>query len=414
MSISILDKRILFQSIQQKFVANKAVLITLFTRYSLYSVAIVESFFLPKLVSNYSYSQFEYYKNLIFIFPIFLLGSYGGFTYLKYVHRVDYYNQLFQIGLLLSIALSVIGSIFLQNFYLLIPFLVFNIYTIAEQRLKVDRKFFEVFAFKPILSVCSILFAIVFYYLYPDSYDHNWALLFTFSVSFILWVAVFDISKIAFPFNFVLKKFKLLRYTLMVKVILTNILASFVFSLIIFFERYFVKEYYSDYLPTYSFAFNLSQIIAVLLSAVSYITSVELGERILSINKEKLVSNFKKACYSFIILFILFMIFVYAIHFYYPKFENLQTITFIISYSKGFFFLVSTVSHLAVYHNYNTKMFLFILKLSILNILLVYILIYFKTNIFTLLAIDSVFVVIYSVYILNIVFNKISYSTNKV
>lgn len=402
----------MFTKISERVVSKKDIIVPLLTRYSLYSVALIESFFLPKLIDTYNYSQFEYYKNFIFLFPNFLLGSYSGYVYLKYVNKVDYYKPLIHLGTLISFFLAFISIFIFQNIYLFIPLLFFNIYTLIEQKLKIDRKFTPIFAFKPILSSLSILLAFLFYINNSKSYNYNWALLIIFGLGFILWITIFKVKYIIFPLKVTLNKISILRYVLMVKVILTGVLASLLFGLMIFFERYFIKEYYSDYLPTYSMAFNLSQIIAVLLSAVSYISSVELGENLLKINRSKLLKNFKNAFFLFLIFLGLFMGFVYLINPYYSKFEDLKLITFIISYSKGFFFLTSTISHLAVYHNYNNKMFFFLLKLFIINIASVYILIFLNTNVISLLLLDSIFILIYSLFILNIIFNKIKYSNS--
>ncbi len=392
---------------------RRSVLITLFTRYSLYSVAIVESFLLPKLIDNYNYSQFEYYKNFIFLFPNFLLGSYSGYVYFRYVNGVDYYKQLFQIGSAVTLALAIIGSLILQNYYLIIPFIAINIYTLSEQKLKIERRFTPIFAFKPILSILSVSLAAITYFYNPILYRYDWSIFLVFGVGFIIWILVFGLGRQDFPISIKFNKIAILRYVSMVKIILTGILASFLFSLMMFFERYYIKQYYPDFLPTYSLAFNFSQIIVVLLSAVSYITSVELGERVKTINRQKLIESFKLAFYVFLVIFAMFTLFIYFIQPFYPKFEYLKSITFIITYSKGFFFLIGTISHLAVYNDFNTKMFLFLLKISIINIAIIYGLIYLNTDILFLLIVDSVFVIIYSIYILHIVFNKIDYAKIK-
>lgn len=400
--------------IREKILSNKEVLTPLFTRYSLYSVAIIESFLLPKLIDEYNYSQFEYYKNLIFLFPNFLLGSYSGYVYLKYVHKVDYYQQLFQVGSIISLILAFAGIIIFQNVYLFIPFITFNLYTLVEQKLKVERKFISIFSYKPILSILSIFLAALTFFITPISYNFQWALLFVFGIGFTLWASIFRLGHTSFPIGLSFNRIKLLRYYLMVKVIVTGVLASLIFGLMVFFERYYIKQYYPDFLPTYSLAFNFSQIVAVLLSAVSYVTSVELGERLATIDRSKLWRNFRNALYVFILFLAAFTTFIYFIRGFYLEFKFLQSVTFILSFSKGFFYLIGTVSHLAVYHNFNTKMFKFISMLFIINIILAYTLIYFDAGIFILLILDSIVIMIYSLFILNIVFNKISYIPSKI
>lgn len=399
--------------VREIILTRKSVLVTLLTRYSLYSVAIVESFLLPKLIDSYNYSQFEYYKNFVFLFPNFLLGSYSGYVYFKYVNGVDYYRQLFQIGSVITLVLAIVGSILLQNFFLAVPFIVINLFTLSEQKLKVERRFTPIFAFKPILSILSLSLAALSFFYTPIVYSYDWGIFIIFGMGFIFWASTFRLGYRDFPVSIHFNKITFLRYISMVKIILTGILASFLFSIMIFFERYYVKEYYSEFLPTYSLAFNFSQIIAVLLSAVSYITSVELGERVKNIDRQKLIENFRIAIYVFVLLLAMFTLFIYFVQPFYPSFEYLRSITFIITYSKGFFFLIGTISHLAVYNDFNTKMFLFLLKISFINIVFIYGLIYLNTNILILLVVDSIFVILYSIYILHIVFNRINFSKIK-
>lgn len=254
---------------------------SVFIRYFLYSFALIESFSLPKLINTHDYSQYEYYKNFIFIFPYFLLGAHSGYVYLRYSFKVDYYKQLFSIGLLVILFLACIFCAFFQNFFLLLPLIILGIYTISEQYLKIQRKFIIIFLFKPLLSVITV--AISYFVLVTGSLaiTYNELILISFSGAFLIWLLLCPDKVNAFPISAIvsISRFTIIRYGYMVKVYFTGVLTSLLMSALIFFERYFTEKYFPESIGTYSFAFNLSQIIVVMLSAISYITSVELGEK---------------------------------------------------------------------------------------------------------------------------------------
>lgn len=396
------------QSFQTKFSSVKSI----FIRYFLYGFALIESFALPKLIDNHNYSQYEYYKNFIFIFPYFLLGAHSGYVYLKYSFKVDYYRQLFSIGILITFFLAGAFALIFQKSIILLPLIIIGIYTISEQYLKIRKRYAIIFLFKPLLSVITVGLASSFLYFNSHYIEFEKLIIISFSLACLIWVLLCKDKAITFPFNAIrsISRFTALRYGFMVKVYFTGVLGSLMLSALIFFERYFTEKYYPETIATYSFAFNLSQIIVVALSAISYITSVELGEKKDIINIKRLKSQFVKAAASYAGFMFLFTVFLYLITPFYPEFNNLATTTLLITYAKGFFYLVGTVSHLAVYHGYNTRMFKGLLLFSILEVTLIMVLVQLGTPLPTLLFIDSIILISYSFYILDIVFNRIQYS----
>lgn len=381
-------------------------------RYFLYGFALIESFTLPKLLDEYNYSQYEYYKNFIFIFPSFLLGAYNGYVQLKYVNKVDYYNQLFSVGVLFIIVFASIFSLFFQNIYLFIPFIIIGIYTVAEQNLKIKRKFTIIFLYKPLLSVITVGFAA--FSLFPSFHDinFNYLLLLSFTLSFGVWFLLCPNKAFTFPVHTILeiRRYTLYRYGLMIKVYFTGVLTSLLLSLMFFFERYIMEKYYPQSIASYSFAFNLSQIVVMILGAISYVTAVELGERRDTIDKAKLKNQFSKALLSYLVFLVAFTIFLFLIAPYYGEFRDLIKITLIITYAKGFYFLVGTISSLANYYGYNTYMFKGLTLLFVIELVLVYTLMYLDFPFTIILFINSIILIIYAFFLLNIIFNKIRFN----
>lgn len=391
------------------FLNRKDTLIPLLYRYLFYGIGSLEGFLLPLILNLTSYGEFEYFKNLIFIFPNFLLGSYSGFVMIKYSFKVDYFPQLIKIGVIFSCIVALAGSLILKEVFLLLPIFIICLFTLLEQRLKVDRAFLKAFAFKPIFSIVSISLA---YYLYKTQNNHfnpTVNLFYIYLFSFLLWIVVFKIPLFTIGFNFSINKITWLRYFCMIKIIFTGVLASFLYALLLFFERYCINKYYVEILPTYSLSFNMSQIIVIILSTISYISSVEYGENMYTIKKFQLWNSFKRALSIYIILFIFFTIAVYFISLYYKDFSFLVPITIIVSFSKGFLALVGIFSPLVVYHNYNNAMLYSLLIFGSINVLIAFLIIYFGYGIFVLLIANSFFIILYSFYILHLLFRKIKF-----
>ena len=104
-----------------------------------------------------------------------------------------------------------------------------------------------------------------------------------------------------------------MRYIYLVKVIASGVLATLLYSGLTFFERDCVDRYFPQYLPTYSMAYRLSQIAVVLLSAVSYVSTVELGENKNIIKRYQVKKYLKMACIGYFVVLILLMSFTYGL-----------------------------------------------------------------------------------------------------
>ncbi|RYU92897.1 hypothetical protein [Emticicia agri] len=382
----------------------------IFLRYLLYAFGVIDSLIVPILLKNQpdTYSNIEYLKNAIYLFPNILLGSYSGYTYIKYNKGVDLFNVLFKIGFISSFFLAIITGIIINNYVIIFPLLFINLYTIIEQRLKVDKKFSLAFMFKPLLAIFSILIAFL-NYKFTLAIHYNFFILLTFSLAFFSWSIP---SRQYFFFDssfFKIKRIELLKYLLLIKKIFTGVLASLVLGVLIFSERYIVEKFYPGYLATYSFAFNLSQIIVVLISAFSYLSNIYLGEKINNIDKNKLKSQLKVSTIGYLALFIFFSITVVLIRPLYGHFDNLIVITLLVTIGKGYYYITGIFSPIAVYKDYNTKMLITITSIFICNVSITFILGMQAVPLITILIIDSLFILSYAFYVLDIVFRRISY-----
>jgi len=376
----------------------------------LYSFGLIDSLFLPKLIDQGLYGEYEYYKNAIFLFPNLMLGAYTGYMYIKYSKGYDFYISLFKIGFLLSFIFGVIICLILRNFYLLVPLILINLYVIIEQGLKVRKKYIEIFLFKPLLSIIILIFGLISFYYYRIDIDSSLLILMVFSIAFLVWLP-FVRSVVPNQIFSRITKFQIRKYYYLVNKIFTGTLASFVFGLLIFLERFIIEKYYSAFLAEYSFVFNMSQIMVIILSVFSYISSVEFGEKINSLDKTFLIKDFKKSLSYFLIFYGVYLIGIFGISFLYPEFSNVLWMTALLAISKGFFFFVGIYSPIAVYKHFNTNMLITVSIIFGLNIGIGHLIALNGGSLLLLLVVDALLIILYSIYILDIVFRRVDYSS---
>lgn len=380
-------------------------------RYFLYGFGLLDSLILPKLLEAEVYSSYEYYKYSIFLFPNLLLGSYSGYMYVKYSKGYDLFNQLIVIGSIFSVAIAILGAIAFQNILLLLPILVMNLFILFEQGLKVQRRYIQAFLFKPLLSIVVLTYAVINIFIKPLEFEGDVLVFTVFILAFAIW---FYRTKDLVPKNFksYTTKISLQKYYYLISKIFTGTLASLVFGLMIFFERFFIDKFYPQVLLEYSFVFNMAQIMVIILSVFSYISSVEYGEKINSLTKKSLLSSFKRSLTFFILFYGVYLLGIYCISFFYQEFENLIWMTAILSISKGFFFFVGIYSPIAVYKNFNNSMLKAIICFFTLNIATDYLAFHYDATIWTILILNATFTFLYSFYILDIIIRRISYKSS--
>ena len=398
----------LVSKLHLKYKSNSKNYNAILARYGLYFFGLLDSLLLPKLLESGIYSEYEYYKNAVFIFPNIMLGAYSGYMYVKYSKGYDFYDSLFKIGLLFSLVFGLITCIILGNFFLMVPLLIINFYVIVEQGLKVRKKYIQAFLFKPLLSMIILSIGLFSYYYSKININSSTLILTVFSLAFLIWLP-FIYSVIPKNVFKSITKFQFRKYYYLVSKIFTGTLASLVFALVIFLERFLIDKYYPDFLAEYSFVFNLAQIIVIIMSVFSYISSVEYGEKINTMSRKSVLNDFKTSLLMFLGMYTLFIGLIFIVSSFYQEFTNLVWMTALLAISKGFFFFVGIYSPIAVYKNFNTRMLKTISFILCLNIVFAMLLIYFEYDILYLLILNALFILSYSFYILDIVLRRIEY-----
>lgn len=381
---------------------------TIFLRYFFYGIGFAEILILPKILDRKVYASFEYNKNLILLFPYILLGAHNGYIYLKYAKQKDAYQTLFSVGITVSVLFAIILGLLFSNYYLIIPFLAINFFTLIEQKLKVDNQFLLAFTFKPLISLMAICIALLSTLLLPNA---NQISFFSFLIAFLIWIFFVNRKKkVPNLINFKLNKFSIIKFYYLIKLKFTDILASLTLASLVFFERFLIEKFYVNQLASYSLAFNISQILTILLSVFTYISSIKFGEQINIIEKKNLVKYLKILTFLFLVVYISISL---GLYFFaskiYSSFDGLIGISIFLLFSKGFLALSGIFSPIAFYKDYNSEMFKVLLIIFIINIPIGYIAAFSGLSLKSLLIIDSLFIIFYSFYILDIVFRRIHY-----
>lgn len=377
-------------------------------RYVLYVIIGLETLLLPKLFSGNTYTEIEYLKSLAFLFPYVLMGSSNGYLYYKYNYKKDFFNVFLSIGLLFGlIFLPVIGLIYKS---IMLPFicLVTLLFVMIEQKVKTEKYFTLSFIFKPLISLILIAIGVIVFYTSKWQNSPQVVLLIAYLITCISWIWYVKM-KIGFSYpDFKSIRRKLSVYSLLVKQGFFGTLGTLLISLFLFSDRFFIKHYYPHFLGSFSFAFNLSQIVILTITTLSYISTVTIGEERNKISNAYIKKTLKETLIIFFFLFFLQSIAMLVISKYY-NFDKLIEITLLITVTKGLFYCSTVLSPIVLYFDYQTKVTWVLLALFVLNIGLSYLCSIFNFSILIFLSMSGFSLIIYSIYIMYIIFKKIKY-----
>ncbi|TAF31907.1 MAG: hypothetical protein EAZ67_10980 [Cytophagales bacterium] len=377
-------------------------------RYLLYGVGLLDVLLLPKLLPPLVYGEFEYIKNLIFLFPNALLGIYSGYIYIKYVKQIDTFDTIARIGVIHTIVLSLIVGLVMNNLFIIIPLVIINLYTLIEQKLKVEKYFITIFSYKPLLSVAIVLLASGI--IRPKEYNANQLIFGSFALSFGVWMLLVRQTKVKImPRMDPVTQYEIKKYIYIIKKIISSVLVSTILSLFFFSERYFVEKYYAEGIGVYSFGYNLCQVMIVLINSLAYISTVQWGEQVHELIYSKVLRSLQRVLLGYSILFVLFIILVFLISPFYQEFTSLPFNVMLISFSKGLYYAVGILTPILVYKDFNNQMFLASLLLLMFSFALNFYLISIQISFSVLLLVNNTCLIIYTVYVIYLLLRRVQY-----
>jgi hypothetical protein len=360
------------------------------SRYFLYSVIVLEVLVLPKILPENIYTEIEYYKFLLYFTPFLLFGASSGYVYYKYNQNSDYFTSLLVFGFIHTVLLAIGVYIFTSNLFLSVGMFIIVLFILIEQRAKTEKEFMLAMSIKPIISLCLLFISFLYFYDYLQTPTVN-ILYYAMLMAFILWFSLvyFRIrKKFIIDYSIEIKQyFKLISKGFFISV------GTLILMAIFFTDRYFTKEYYPDYLLTYSFSYNIVQFIILALTTIAYTNTISIGENIEKnsylLLKQKLIQAYK----LFLFLYIFFVAFVLLLSLYYD-FSGFIVISLIMGLLIGNFYTVNSIGSIAQYNDFQTEMTKVIFVLFLVN--------YFLSYAFVKLEVDYVYLILKTGFFLNV------------
>ena len=327
---------------------------------------------LPKLLPSYEYSELEYYKFIIFMFPFLLFGSHSGYLYYRFTVKEDRFDSLLLFGTVQLGVFSFIFGVMSQSAYYAIAGFLMGIMVIIEQRVQVEKRFTLALAGKPLISVFLMLVAYLSWSDVLSNIGSNKVLLLSVFLGFVAWILIV----VFFIRDAVCVKdgWELNKYFELIKVGFSINVATILLMLTFFLDRYITKQYYPDYLASYSFSYNLIQFVILALTTIGYVNTVKVGEQVdelsFSVLIEKLICTYR----VFVFILCLFFVFLYFIRIFY-SFEGFILLSVIMSIFIGNFFCINSISSVALYKGFQNKATSMLAIVFFFNVLFSYVLV---------------------------------------
>lgn len=345
-------------------------------RYILYSFIALEVLLLPKILPVNVYTEIEYYKYLLYFTPFLLFGAHSGYVYYKYNQNTDYFTSLLVFGFIHTLLLAVAVYIFTSNFFLSVGMFIIALFVLIEQRAKTEKEFMLAMSIKPIISLCLLFISFLYFCNYLTVPNVS-ILYYAIIIAFTLWFSLIYLrirDRLIVDYSIEIKKYiKLISKGFFISVGTLIIMAIF------FTDRYFTKEYYPDYLLTYSFSYNIVQFIILALTTIAYTNTISIGENIEKSNYVFLMQKLRQAYNLFLFLYIFFIGFVLFLSVYYD-FLDFISISLIMGLLIGNFYTVNSIGSIAQYNDFQIKMTKVIFVLFLLNCFFSYVFVELKVN----------------------------------
>ncbi|NOQ31667.1 MAG: hypothetical protein GQ570_11150 [Helicobacteraceae bacterium] len=368
------------------------------SRYFLYVFIGLEVLLLPVLLPRELYVEIEYNKFILYFIPFLLFGANSGYVYFKYNKNKDYFYSLIFFASIYFAVVACIIYFLTSNFLFSLASFFIVIFMIMEQKVKTEKYFFLAMSIKPLISLSLLALASLTYYnLYSFNLDIlYYAVLLAFCI-WLLFVVILLKNKLIVDFNI---KFKF-YVKLIKKGFLINI-GTLLLMVIFFTDRYFTKEYYNDYLATYSFSYNLVQFIIIALTTLAYVNVVEIGEKIKSLDilflKQKLLYSYK----IFGLLYVLFIGFIFIINDFY-SFQDLVVISLLMGFFLGSFYSINSLASVAIYKDLLPQVTQFLFLVMLINLLSSNILVNYEINYIFFIIKSGILLNAYSMYLIYVI-----------
>ena len=346
------------------------------SRYITYAIVFLEVLSVPLILKTEDFGQYEYLKNVVSLSSFILLGSHTGFVYYYYTTKKDYFIELINGSYIILILVSLIISIYFKSFNFIPLIVCFGSTIFFEKKLQVEKKLYLSILFKPLFALISLLtlFFIIRVLHFEINVTNSLTLIYL--VSLLLWLLVIFIyaPKIYHDIlrKWSLKKNDIVVFYNLIKAGIVENLATIILLIYFFSDRFLLKNFYSDDLPSYSLAFNFSQLIFVGMNSLTFIKNIEIGENFHNIDRIFLINIFKKSFLIFLSLFLCVNIIGWIYHMFSESFQHLTEYTFILSFFIGLFYTFNVIGIIPLLNKKQNIITIFLLFFLIINLISTY------------------------------------------
>lgn len=357
-------------------------------RYLTQFLMVIEIFYLPYILKKTDYVVLEYYKNIVQLSPILLLGLHSGYVAYYYKYKKNYVNEMMVLffSLMLIFGIIIYQSGYFSIFFLIALF-IFLFSNVIEKILIIESHLILASIYKSFFSLSLVSIIYFFYEKVAIPIDSLYSM--SILIGGILWfiaiilktqVIQHLVSKENLLENF-LNSFKLIQYGFLIS--LQTVLLTGYF----FFDRWFIMNYYSDNIGAYSISFSFAQILFVGLNTIAYSMQKTLGEKLGVLTQDSLqkflINNIK--FYGFLLIISTIVVYIVIKTKVFYMYGDFLFIFVLIASFYGIFYVFSTYTVVAIYNGKTLKLLLFLVYAFMLNILFSYILEFLNVGIYILL-----------------------------
>jgi hypothetical protein len=330
----------------------------LLSRYTVYFFLGIEIIILPFLLPEKKfYGELEYYKSYISLIPLFLMGVHSGYLRCYYVLEKDYSTALVIGGFLLLVPLSFFGAMYFDYFILFFSAVTTGLAVFTEKIYQKKNMFLFGIMFKPIFAIINITLLYINFRVYHYTSD----VIFLMSLANIIALFLYIYPSIKDWLKPISLPVILVQLRVLIREGFWLNIGTASIVLIMFTDRTYLKNNFPTELSDYSLAFSVAQVLFLLFSSFSYISEVELGEKLKSITIKYFDSSLKYfSRLYFVGLVGICIAFSFFIKFL-PLYSGSWNYFILIAPSWGVFFAFGSISILGQYLDIQKKLSLTIL-----------------------------------------------------
>lgn len=291
----------------------------IFQRYLIFGVIGVETLLVPMMLEPSFYGELEYIRNLVFLSQFAFLGACSGYITVFFKYNIDLLADLKFMTIFCGLMVSFIAFLLGNNILIGLSCIAIVAAFYLETMAKVNKKYLVAIIYKPLFSMFLVVLAFI---LWATNFELKNPVYIVIMCAFFSLFSYFAVTKYVGINRLSLFGARVNKENIM-KLVKEGFVVNIATALIVlnlFADRTWIKNYYPEQLPDYSFAINVSQFVILAITTFSYINQVELGEVFNKQGVNGLVDALKKKLFFgflvYVVLVILYIPFIYVLSYF--------------------------------------------------------------------------------------------------